>query len=194
MTLQTRSKMEHGILKTIISAIIGLLLSMVFNVEPALAQSKNSQIVPLNEADYACFQQLNCVANSEALQEKGWNVQFDETIKNYPQARTARMSGEGLEVTAHYDKDGKLLRGVYELHNTALPRTLLAHLAGDSFKGWAMTGNKITVRNFNAATTTYKVTLANQAEKKTVSFSYADVLDLASNKNESLAESQPQQN
>jgi hypothetical protein len=182
--------MEHGIIRTIISAIIGLLLSMVFNVEPALAQTENRQIKPLSEANYACFQQLNCVANSEALKEKGWNVQFDETIKNYPQARTARMSGDGLEVTARYDKDGKLLSGMYELHNTALPRVLLAHLADNSFKGWAMTGNKITVRNFNAATTTYQVTLANESEKKTVRFSYADVLGMTSNKNESLAENQ----
>lgn len=190
MTLQKYIKTENAIIKTIITMVIGLGISMVITTSSVFAQSEYIQMRPLVEEDYPCLQQLNCLVNSEELQEKGWIVKFDDTITPSPQARTARMKGDRLAIIASYDINGKLLKGTYKLQNATLPINLLAHLAGDSFEGWEMTGNEITVFDFDVASTKYNIILENETEKKTVSFSYADVLNLASGKEEILVKNQ----
>src|SRR5690554_861260 len=190
MTLQKNNKMENAFIKTIITMIIGLGVSMLLNTAPALAQSEFREILPLVEEDYPCLQQLNCVVNNKELQQKGWFVQFDETIKDYPQARTARMKGDRIDFIAHYDKDGSLLKGTYKQQNSALPLNLLAHLAGDTFDGWKMTGNEITVLDFNVASTVYDVVLESETDKMTLSFTYADILSMTLGKEERLVKNQ----
>ncbi len=190
MTLQRKIKTENSIVKSVITIIVGLGISIFFSASPVKAQPDDREILPLNEQDYACLQVLDCVVESRELKEKGWHVKFDETVQDYPQARTARLKGDGLFVTAHYDKDGKLIKGIYNLKNTALPRVLLSHLAGNSFDGWQMTGNEITVYDFNISSTKYKVMLENGTDKKIVSFSYSDVLDLTLNAEENLVKNQ----
>lgn len=154
-----------------------------------LQAQNDRKISPLNEADFICWQQLDCVVESEDLREKGWVLTFDESIRDYPQPRTAQMDGENLSVTAHYDIDGNLISGNYKLKNVALPRTLLAHIATEN-AGWAMTGNEITVQDFNAATTTYRVFMESESGKRTVTFSQSDILDMKARNAESFAENQ----
>lgn len=190
MTLQKNNKMENAIIKTILTMTIGLGISILLNISSVLAQPELKEILPLVEEDYPCMQQLNCVINNKELQEKGWVVQFDETIKDFPQARTARMKGDRINFTAHYDKDGSLLKGTYKLQNSALPINLLAHLASDTFDGWKMIGNEITVLDFNVASTVYDIVLESETDKMTLSFSYADVLNLPSGKDGILVKNQ----
>ena len=161
MTLQKNIKMENTIIKSILIMIIGLGISTFLNTSSVYAQPELREMLPLVEEDYPCMQQLNCVTNNIELQKKGWFVQFDETVKEYPQARTARMKGDRIDFTAHYNKDGNLLKGTYKLKNSALPINLLAHLATETFDGWKMTGNEITVLDFNVTSTVYDIVLEN---------------------------------
>lgn len=179
---------ENFMMKTIISIALCFGLTVLFTAEPLLAQQSERQIVPLSEEDYECLQQLSCVVESKELREKGWVVTFDETIADYPQERTAQLKGDNIALTARYDKEGNLLRGKYERQNVALPRDLLAHLAGEDFSGWEMTGNNMTVRDFNAASTVYNIILESEDGEKTVTFTHSDIMNMKKRKAGGLAD------
>lgn len=175
--------MEDMVMKALISIILCLGLSLLFTNANLLARQAEHQIVPLSEADYECFQRLSCIAESEELREKGWFVTFDETIlEDIPQERTARLKGDNIAVSAKYDREGKLIRAIYERKDAALPRVLLAHIAGEDFAGWRMTGNEITIRDFDQSTALYTIVFSNGSEQKKVSFSHADVAAMAGQK------------
>jgi hypothetical protein len=173
-----RTNLENILMKTIITLVLCFGAAILFTTEPLFARQSDRQMVPLNEKDYECFQQLSCVAESEELRSKGWVVTLDETIINYPLERTARMTGEGIALIARYDKNGNLLRGTYERQNVALPKDLLNHLAGEDFSGWAMTANNMTIRDFDVTSTVYHIILENETGKKTVRFTHSDVMDM----------------
>ncbi|MEX0609568.1 MAG: hypothetical protein WD016_12890 [Balneolaceae bacterium] len=189
----TTSKMRWELLvKIIISIIAYFSFILLFTAEPVFAQQSERQIVPLDEDNYECLQQLKCVVESVELRDKGWVVTFDETIENYPQKRTARMKGDAINVTAHYDKEGSLIKGSYKQHNAALPRELLAHLAEGDYSGWTMTKNTVLVQDFNAASTVYKIILEseNEAGKKTLRFTHSDIMEMKERNTKEIAENQ----
>lgn len=170
--------MKHIVTKTLISVILCFGLTVLFTGENLFAQQTERQMVPLSEEDFECFQQISCLAGSEELQDKGWFFHFDETITDYPQERTARMQGFNIDLTARYDKDGNLLRGMYRRKDAALPPVLLAYLTGEEFSGWKMTGNEVTIRNFNITSAVYNIIMESENAEKTVTFTHSDVMDM----------------
>lgn len=170
--------MKDIIMKTLISTILCFGLTLLFTGADLFAQQAERQMVPLSEENFECFQQISCLTGSKDLQHKGWFFHFDETITGSPQERTARMQGVNIDLTAHYDKNGNLLRGMYWRKDAALPPVLLAHLTNEDFSGWRMTGNEITVQDFNITSAVYNITLESERGEKTVTFTHSDVANM----------------
>jgi len=99
------------------------------------------------------------------------NIVFDESsavqgLKSYQ----VRSKNKTHNLSATYDKDGRLMRARYVTKNTRLPKHITEHLVMDEYKDWTMVGNKVTVKNFDAQSTEYQVKMKNGKKKQTLRF------------------------
>lgn len=161
-------------MKTILISSITISLFFLASVLPAMSQSAERTITPLNENDFTCFQNLECACSNKDLAAKGWVFTFDETVNGISQDVTAVMKGRNISLTAQYDKNGNLTSAVYKVENIALPPQLLIHLVDDQYSGFTMIANEKMVKDFDPNKTVYSVTMQNGESVKKLTFDKTD--------------------
>lgn len=124
--------------------------------------------IVLQESDYSCLQNIHCLESTELLQEKGWNIRFENIGETGPYALTGK-NGLRKTLNARYDKKGELIEASLIRVNVVLPAAVRESIVAE-FPDWTMTSNEMAVADFDAAKTEYKVNLKKGSERQTVWF------------------------
>ncbi|HYW35230.1 MAG TPA: hypothetical protein VE868_07480 [Balneolaceae bacterium] len=96
-------------------------------------------------------------------------IDTTSTIDRY----VVSAQGPGYKIKAIYGGNGELRysKGTYK--NWNLPEEIQTKLTSDPrFQGWHHVGNEVVIRDFRNDKKIYKITLANNGNKKTVYFNY----------------------
>lgn len=122
------------------------------------------------ETDYPCLQNIRCLKDTDFLEEKGWNIRFE----NEEGAGPYSLEGNnGLRKTlkASYDKKGELIEASLIRINVNLPTDVRKTIHSE-FPDWTMTSNEMIVTDFDANKTEYKVNLKKGTERQTAFYDY----------------------
>lgn len=164
-------------MKSIQSILSVTLLLFVFSASQLYAQETRI-LQPLDTQDFKCLKTLACIQSSESLKEKGWSFIFDDTVEKFAQELTASMEGENVSFFAIYNKEGHLVRSVYQRKNMSLPHALLVYLIENNPEGVTLTGTAMTMHNFDESTITYEAVLQNGTSTESKNFDIAFIEEL----------------
>jgi hypothetical protein len=142
------------------------------NINDAASQTDAADVLPapfrIDESDFSCFRDLNCLKSNRALRDKGLNVTFNDHLGSDRFILEGESRNE--RIYAEYNDRGGLVKGVLMRTNAILPKPLMDNLASGDYAGWQMIGNEMSVQHFDARTTEYKVILQKEGEAKILYF------------------------
>ncbi len=109
----------------------------------------------ITEADYECFKNIHCLKKNKELQQRGLHINFKST--NDYERYELRGESPNEIVYAAYDQNGNLIEGEHRRVDVAMPRFITQQLVSGPFSEWRMIGNERYIKNFDTATTQYKI-------------------------------------
>lgn len=167
----------NTIMKTLAYTLFVSIVTLSFTVTDLKSQNYR-EVIPLDQADFACFLQLDCVVNSQSLVNKGWDIVLDLSVNGTNRELTLEMKGQNIRLFAIYDENGSLVRSLYELDNAIPPQIVSQHLIGGAYEGWSIIGSKKSVRDFSQFKTEWSVQLQYEDTIETIRFSHRDIAAL----------------
>ncbi len=154
-------------------SILAFLMIVIFSgtvfakdIDHSINQDGN--VLVINEQNYSCFTDINCLRYDAAIKNSGLKVRFDErwNAGHY----ILKGTSENERVYAEYNEHGNLVKARLIQVNVPLPNKINRYLATGEFKEWKLIGNEKTVQNFDPKTTEYKVILQKDGKGKVLYF------------------------
>lgn len=122
------------------------------------------------EEDYPFLKNLECMKKNNYLENRGWNLKLRNINPENPSHYELRAQGPKIDLQATYDKDGKLVESTFRKIDTRIPYAIRKFIISGEFEGWKMISNEMTVKDFNAYQTEYKVVLSDGSMEKVLHF------------------------
>lgn len=120
-----------------------------------------------------------------ALKEYGWVYDVDASGVQPDRYEVSMKTDNGSELFAVYSSDGKLIATREVFVNKALPASVKEKIANSIYKDWTVVGNKEIIKYYydkNSVDQHFRVTLAKDNVKRTISFNYEAAATDASTK------------
>lgn len=136
--------------------------------EPLYNTEEMQTGMTINEDDFTCFQDLQCLKLKNPFNNSNLN-EFNYNSNSY-ESYVINGSSRDEEVYAVYDKKGRLIKATLTQRNFRLPKAIEEALRDSEFADWKVVGSELTVENFDKRKMQYKVVLQNEGIVRVTQF------------------------
>lgn len=174
------------ILSIVIATIMILLTTGEIHAQPIQIVTENNQdydcsdilsqkadrktVNTILEEDYPFLKNLECMKKNNYLKNRGWNLKLRNINPKNASHYELQAKGPKIDLHATYDKNGKLVESILRKKDTRIPYAIRKFIISGEFEGWKMISNEMTVTDFNAYQTEYKVVLSDGTMEKVLHF------------------------